>query len=376
MLFNEIIIDEIRSTIRFDLFYSQCYPTYCAYSYLHRFHIIFIITTLFGILGDLSFILKFLVRFIVAMILRWKHKNTSNNTTSTNIRQNRWIILLHQLQLLPYQIKQKIVRLNIFEDQTPCTPITIFREQFLTRIFIVLISICSIISSYDIYQELYEKYPNTLKCSCQQVSILYKMLINVTFVLHQVYSNDLVSSTWLYCVSSLNPIELSYTEFFLNFRAKAESHINDATDIFSNTRFINYHSLPPPLFVQQTVAIIESYIDHMRDDFQRSVNWNQIGLDINQVLTGTNTNVYIYINKNGSFIFKKGYFVRRFYLGNDGNYAVTGTCECEFEYKDIPCLRKNFLFPNRTNELRYGYIFLDLPVGCVPLNGFLISTFS
>ncbi len=57
MILNQIMIDEITSDIQFDLFYSQCNPAYCSYSYTHRFDALFIITTIIGIFGGLSFVL-------------------------------------------------------------------------------------------------------------------------------------------------------------------------------------------------------------------------------------------------------------------------------------------------------------------------------
>jgi hypothetical protein len=91
MILNELMIDEMTNEIRFDLFYSQCNPTYCSYSYTHRFDILFIVTTIMGIFGGVSFVLKLIAPFIVTMILRWKHRNVPNNNTSraTQTGQNK-----------------------------------------------------------------------------------------------------------------------------------------------------------------------------------------------------------------------------------------------------------------------------------------------
>ena len=79
MLLNELMIDEIISNVRFDLFYAQCNPAYCSYSYTHRFDALFIVTTVIGIFGGISLALQLMAPFIAAMILRWKNKNTRNN---------------------------------------------------------------------------------------------------------------------------------------------------------------------------------------------------------------------------------------------------------------------------------------------------------
>jgi hypothetical protein len=91
MLLNEIMIDEITNDIRFDLFYSQCNPTYCSYSYAHRFDALFIITTIIGIFGGLSFALRLIAPFITAIILRWKNRGISTNNGSDGavVRQRK-----------------------------------------------------------------------------------------------------------------------------------------------------------------------------------------------------------------------------------------------------------------------------------------------
>jgi hypothetical protein len=176
------------------------------------------------------------------------------------------IVLLHWLH-------QKIINFNLFERYTPRTPSNIFREQLLTRIFLILISIFSIAAGFDIffvvqsqvrtisepsstvYQELYIKYPDTLQCHCSQVSIPYENFLNVTFILHEVCSSDYVSLPWLNYPSSYDPSVLvmtgllfdfrttgiSYFEFLATFCSLSKSHIDDAYRVFSNTQLINDH---------------------------------------------------------------------------------------------------------------------------------------
>jgi hypothetical protein len=74
MLMNEIMINEMMNEIRYDLFYSECKPAYCSYSYTRRFDVLFIVTTISGIFGSLSFVLKLIAPLISARILRWRNQ--------------------------------------------------------------------------------------------------------------------------------------------------------------------------------------------------------------------------------------------------------------------------------------------------------------
>ena len=79
MLLKQIMIDEVISNVRFDLYYSECNPTYCFYSYTHRFDVLFIVTTIIGIYGSVSLVLQIVAPLVAAVILRWKKKHKATN---------------------------------------------------------------------------------------------------------------------------------------------------------------------------------------------------------------------------------------------------------------------------------------------------------
>ena len=91
MLLNELMIDHMTSEIRFDVFYSQCNPVYCSYSYAHRFDVLFVITTIIGIFGTLSMVLRLITPFLAEGILRWKHRKlTYNNPTHERLPEENY----------------------------------------------------------------------------------------------------------------------------------------------------------------------------------------------------------------------------------------------------------------------------------------------
>ena len=77
MLLDELMIDEKRSITHSDLYYSQCNPAYCSYSYTRRFDVLFMGTTLIGVFGGLSFVMRLLAPLIATIILRWKNRALS-----------------------------------------------------------------------------------------------------------------------------------------------------------------------------------------------------------------------------------------------------------------------------------------------------------
>jgi hypothetical protein len=85
------MIDEIVSVIRYDQYYSKCHPNYCSYSYTHRFDILFIITTLIGVFGGVTLVLKLTAPLFAIIILSRKTRVQFNNheTSRTSIDQNK-----------------------------------------------------------------------------------------------------------------------------------------------------------------------------------------------------------------------------------------------------------------------------------------------
>ena len=71
MLIDEIMIDHVHMEILFDLFYEECKPTYCYFTYNIRFSLIFITTTLISIFGGASFFLRLLAPRIAQLMSRW-----------------------------------------------------------------------------------------------------------------------------------------------------------------------------------------------------------------------------------------------------------------------------------------------------------------
>jgi hypothetical protein len=89
------------------------------------------------------------------------------------------IVLLHWLH-------QKIINFNLFERYTPRTPSNIFREQLLTRIFLILISIFSIAAGFDIFfvvqsqvRTISEPYPLLFIKNCiLSIQIHYNVIVH------------------------------------------------------------------------------------------------------------------------------------------------------------------------------------------------------
>ncbi|CAF1458347.1 unnamed protein product [Adineta steineri] len=355
-IFNKLMIDETITEIRFDKYFSECNCRFCSYSYRRRFDIFFVFTAVAGSIGMLPFIVRHIASFVATKILRRKNRILSieNVSTIASTEQNR-------------TIAAGVYTIVVEQNQV----ITVSNP------------------SLDTYEQLYNDYPTTLYCPCSQISIPNKVFLNVTFVLHQVCSSDLVSLEWLHYLRSFDPTHLSpesdtlfsqdfrkigasYFQLLATFCSLAEMNIADAQHIFLNTEFINDRVPSLPHFIQQTKAMMTSFIDTTKYDFLQTFNWMRLIFLTSYLYNGLNTNVGISINEHSQVItnFRKYDIVS---IIQDGFMIGHDTCNCETKpatCSAIPSLYINTSDLNNNNEY---LLFKILHLGCSPLSGFLES---
>lgn len=80
-----MMIDRLKIEIVFESFYNQCRPAYCNYSYSKRFDILFVITTILGIFGGLSFILRNIVPLVAGTILNRRNRGQRSTLAQTDL---------------------------------------------------------------------------------------------------------------------------------------------------------------------------------------------------------------------------------------------------------------------------------------------------
>ena len=317
-------------------------------------------------------------------------------------------LIVTHLRSLLLRIRSAIVNLNLFDSTAPRALTIISREILLTRLFLLLLTICSIAAGFytfllrqaqlitiqhpslAVYQQLYNEYPDTLQCLCSKQSIPYGSFLNVTFTLHQVCSSDLISPTWLNYLELFDPIFLpswralvgvrdfrtignAYFQLLNTFCSLAKSNIEDAQSSFNDIQLVSDRVLTRSRFIQRTSGIITSHKNSTQNDFQWIFNWILFTFTSSYFLTGANTNSDIFVDNNDNVLVQKLIVANIEYI--DHTFASTaGMCACPVDFSS--CTATNLLYTNGTSQLDYERLFPELPIGCMPLSGFLESTFT
>ena len=89
-LFNRMMVDHFTIRIDFDKFYQQCQPRRCSYSFQRRFDLIFILTTVLGVFGGLSLVLRYISKLIAQRMTRPHIENVFHTDVHPNVQIRRW----------------------------------------------------------------------------------------------------------------------------------------------------------------------------------------------------------------------------------------------------------------------------------------------
>lgn len=74
MIASQLLIDEWINTTYPIAHYEQCRPSTCTYTYTGHYNLFYVITSVIGLWGGLSVVLRLAVPFIMKLIMKLKHR--------------------------------------------------------------------------------------------------------------------------------------------------------------------------------------------------------------------------------------------------------------------------------------------------------------
>lgn len=301
---DNLFIENWNPNYSYEKYYIQCKPSDCSYQIQQRPELLYILLEVIGIFGGLTMVVKFLVPFIVHRI---RKRNTEHQQIQTTVLEK----LRHLLQLG----KDSILNLNMF--QTKSNNDSVIRRQRLTTKFYLIILIVTLIilvlytslneisvtktvqlNSRSEYEKLRIIYPNTLDCSCNQISTEYQRFIQIKLSYHQICSSDFVTQKWIRYLYRYANTDGQ------NFRATAASQFLTLSSLCKLTRetietnieqfyaikFLTSQLTSSDLFDTQMNSIIKSFRTSVPRTFKRTLDAMRGLIQGNTLLTGYQTN--------------------------------------------------------------------------------------
>ncbi|CAF1477031.1 unnamed protein product [Adineta steineri] len=341
-LVDNLMVEEWNPPIIiYDGYYNECQPSKCSYSYETKNGLIYIITTVIGLVGGLITVLKLIVPRVVKFMRRKKEPT----------RPEAVMNISERIQVLKQQLKLSLQNFNIFPSIPPSTDEYQLRNQRIsTRIFIILLtlsltililytSLINITKTTDInsptiiqYTQLYSNYPQTLTCACTQISINYDKFIQVNYTLHQICTSIFVNHTWISYLANARPNDLFTDDFrasgtfmfqALNaFCQLSNQTISNRLTQFYSSQYISASVTSLQVLKSQTQAFVSQFKSSITNDFLLSLLTIRTTTQSNSLFSGQFTNYYL-VRESNNYV--DSYFV------SHANCYCSSSATCAYE---------------------------------------------
>ncbi|CAF4012681.1 unnamed protein product, partial [Adineta steineri] len=385
---NELMVDKWNLSSTYENYYKECQTIKCSYTYVDRNNIIFIITTLIGLIGGLVKVLRFtipnLVKFIPKIIkkirkcCRSSRLETENNVTEPTI--GKW-----------QKIKNFLRKFNLFPTIPPSTNQYDIRNQRIsTGLFIIsLIIIMATLITYNAlinitktitidkptltqYLDLYSTHSEILTCPCTVISIGYKKFIDIEYTLHQVCNSTFVNNNYIqniFLQNSLNTTgfpDFSVTyPYTLNalalFCQLTDNILSDSLIQFYSNQYLSASVTPKQLFELQAQSSFQQFIISRINDLLFMMQFIRDTTQANNFFSGVFTN----------YDFELVLY--------NGDLDITYLQPVPFESSDCSCMlsalctEQAVIYDNDYNT-NTQFIIPGLYVGCFIVEALLQST--
>ncbi|CAF1650028.1 unnamed protein product, partial [Adineta ricciae] len=258
--------------------------------------------------------------------------------------------------------------------------------------------------SFDEYEQLYEKYPQTLTCPCKKILIDYEHILDIHYELHQVCTSTFITNAWfIYLAHPDQNNKISYRDFrwlgsstfqALNSLCQlVHQTILDSRQQFLYNQYISITVTSRNLFEFQLRTFVQQLKSSITNNFVFSLDLVRNSTHTNGLYSALDTNYRLFLVVSNTFI-------------ESGPIMYPKNCPCEvsptcsgplaiYNFSDstpvfvvpgmhracyiIEALLQSTLecFYNHACLQRLqSYILSEVPIGITPLNAALKSSYS
>ncbi|CAF1222349.1 unnamed protein product [Adineta steineri] len=276
-IIEAIMIERWNSSSSYNQFYKSCAPSYCTYAKRIRRTIVEVMIKLISMISGLILLLRLLTPQLVKLIFYLltkicKRQQQQEQEEQPHVR-SRWSRLRAIMQKIVTLLYDNLANLNIFlvrDFGSKVDRITAKRlGQWATLLYIVLFLISMIgltlyfsmqpktqtdifdKPSLDLYERLFQRYGNQLKCSCSSIVSTNGRFVKLEAVFHDICSSPFASDEGRIALTSDLFSDLS--AYSLNdYRRFLSAHLQFLTGLCQlsmNTTKISIEDFHSSLFV-------------------------------------------------------------------------------------------------------------------------------
>ena len=286
---TQLFIENWTNLISFKDYYNQCDPIECTYTFEERINIVYLITTILGIVGGLSVALRIITPFVVTFV-RKIYQCQHSDRRQTLIERLNYVHRIRQFNFYHKTLNNQPIDIHLIR-----------RQQIATRFYMIIFFIAMIIvltftsvstqiysitvssPSESTFEFLKYQYPSTISCPCSQISIPYSTFLSVNVsTYHQVCSSYFISSdfiklTWGQETAANYFWYLDIKILSAQFRVLSslcelsKAAVNQKMNILYSQKLVTTDALSQSLFQIQVDSLINDFIRQTPLDFRRTL---------------------------------------------------------------------------------------------------------
>ncbi|CAF1130270.1 unnamed protein product [Didymodactylos carnosus] len=179
------MVEEWNANASFSFYYKQCAPQECTYTYSGHNNVVYIVTTIIGLVGGLTKVLQVIIPPIVKFVRKKKRpkEEVAGNKFSNVYQEAKQyvktfnIIKSYPPPIDPHDIRNQLISTRLF---VVCLLAALFILTVYTALIDVTITHTVASPPLEQYEKLYENYPLTLFCPSMNSSAPSRYHINST----------------------------------------------------------------------------------------------------------------------------------------------------------------------------------------------------
>ena len=217
------------------------------------------------------------------------------------------------------KVRRAILNLNLFPSVPPAEDILTLKKQRDSTYVLILLFVISLViltsytstvsvvqqvtvhySSYSLYEQLFEKYPLTLRCPCKRIAIPQKEFLQLNHLYHPICSSIFIEDEWIILLKNLQPTRFistyfnyigpSFFQMLSSFCLLSKQLIDQELSVFLDTVIITGDVISANAFKKQTQASIDIFISNLETTFMRLIELVRLVIDIDAPVSGLFTN--------------------------------------------------------------------------------------
>ncbi|CAF4251858.1 unnamed protein product [Rotaria sp. Silwood2] len=260
---SRLMVDFWSSNISFASYYDACSALSCTFQYERRNDLFNVFTTIIGVLGGLSLAFK-LLSLITLQFIEKIENGLFRSSLIPSIKS--WFFHSDE-----HQIRNKLHVMLVLVTLCIFCSFSAFTPQSVTGTIEK--------PSFSVYQDLAQRFSDSLQCPCSDVSIEYESFLTIVPHFHHICSSNFVLFEWInylydqenvsygFSVNDNRSSTIGQFQLLSSFCKLSREAVNDSLSQLATNNFISAYVLLSNKFEQHMQMLINQFQETIPNEF-------------------------------------------------------------------------------------------------------------